>query len=31
LHENLKQIPANQLITVKEGSGVVPNRGWSRS
>jgi len=31
LHENLKQIPANQLITVKEGSGVVLNRGWSRS
>jgi hypothetical protein len=31
LHEQFKKIPANQLITVREGSGVVPSRGWSRS
>jgi hypothetical protein len=31
LHESIKQIPANQLITLREGVGAVPNRGWSRS
>jgi hypothetical protein len=31
LHESFKQIAANQLVTLKEGVGVVPNRGWSRS
>jgi hypothetical protein len=31
LHESIKQIPANQLITLREGVGTVPNRGWSRS
>jgi enediyne biosynthesis protein E4 len=31
LHEQFKKISANQLITVREGSGVVPGRGWSRS
>jgi enediyne biosynthesis protein E4 len=31
LHESFKQIPANQLITLKEGAGAVPNRGWSRT
>jgi len=30
LHETLKQVAANQLITVREGAGVVPNRGWNR-
>jgi enediyne biosynthesis protein E4 len=30
LHENFKHIPANQLVTIKESVGVVPNRGWSR-
>ena len=29
LHESFKQITANQLITLKEGVGAVPNRGWS--
>jgi len=31
LRETFKQIPANQLITLKEGVGRVPNRGWSRT
>ena len=30
LHESFKQIPANQLITLREGVGAVPNRGWSK-
>jgi len=29
LHETFKRIPANQLITLREGSGPVPNKGWS--
>jgi enediyne biosynthesis protein E4 len=29
LHESFKQIPANQLLTLREGVGAVPNRGWS--
>jgi len=31
LHETFKRNSANQLITIREGSGVVPNHGWSRS
>jgi len=31
LHENFKHIPANQLITLREGTGPVPNRGWSKA
>jgi hypothetical protein len=31
LHEHLKGISANRLITVREGAGIVKNRGWSRS
>jgi len=31
LHEQYKKIPANQLITLREGSGIVKNRGWSKS
>ena len=31
LHENFKHLPANQLITLREGAGRVPNRGWSRT
>src|SRR5712692_7206191 len=31
LHEQYKKIPANQLITLREGSGIVNNKGWSRS
>src|SRR5229473_5652114 len=29
LHETFKQILANRLITIKEGVGPVPNRGWA--
>jgi hypothetical protein len=29
-HESFSKISANQLITIKEGVGLVANRGWSR-
>jgi len=28
-HEKLKGIPANQLVTVREGAGIVSSRGWA--
>ena len=31
LHETFKHLPANQLITLREGAGRVPNRGWSKT
>ncbi len=31
LVESFKQLPINRLITLREGAGVVPNRGWSKS
>jgi len=31
LRETFKRLAANQLITLKEGVGLVPNRGWSRT
>jgi len=31
LHEQLKKISANQLITIREGAGIVSNKGWSRA
>ena len=31
LHESHKGIQANRLVTIREGMGVVPNRGWSKS
>src|SRR5438309_5978443 len=31
LHEKFRQVSANQLITLKEGVGRIPNRGWSKS
>jgi enediyne biosynthesis protein E4 len=31
LREELKGIAANQLIVVKEGSGIVPGQGWSKA
>ena len=31
LRESFKQVSTNQLITLKEGIGPIPNRGWSRS
>jgi enediyne biosynthesis protein E4 len=30
LHEQHKKIAANQLITLRESTGVVSNKGWSR-
>ena len=30
LHENYKNVAANQLLTIQEGVGVVRNRGWSK-
>jgi hypothetical protein len=30
LHENYKGSPANRLVTIREGVGIVPNRGWSK-
>jgi enediyne biosynthesis protein E4 len=31
LHERYKGLAANRLVTLREGSGIVRNRGWSRS
>ncbi len=31
LHEQYKKIAANQLVTLREGVGIVPNKGWKRS
>jgi hypothetical protein len=31
LHEQLKKVSVNQLITIREGSGIVSNKGWSHS
>jgi hypothetical protein len=28
LHEQYKKISANQLITIREGIGIVSNKGW---
>lgn len=28
--ESVKRLAANQLVTIKEGSGVVPNNGWAK-
>jgi hypothetical protein len=30
-HETVKRVSSNQLITVEEGKGPVPNRGWSKA
>jgi enediyne biosynthesis protein E4 len=30
LHEQHKNLPGNQLVTFREGSGIVSNKGWSR-
>ena len=30
-HEQFKKLPANQLVTLREGAGIVKNRGWSRN
>src|SRR6201993_1959706 len=31
LHEQLKNVSVNQLITIREGLGIVRNKGWNRS
>jgi enediyne biosynthesis protein E4 len=31
LRESFKHVAANQLITLREGVGLVPNRGWSKT
>jgi enediyne biosynthesis protein E4 len=31
LTETFKHLPANQLVTLREGTGPVPNRGWAKS
>jgi enediyne biosynthesis protein E4 len=30
LHETYKGLACNQLVTIREGVGLVPNRGWKR-
>ena len=30
LRERYQQIAANQLVTIREGVGLVPNKGWKR-
>ena len=30
LHEVYKKISINQLVTIREGTGIVSNRGWKR-
>jgi hypothetical protein len=30
LHEKLKTVKANQLLTLREGTGIVPSKGWNR-
>jgi len=30
LHEHYKELAANQLVTLREGSGIVSSKGWSR-
>jgi enediyne biosynthesis protein E4 len=31
LLETFRHIPVNQLVTLREGAGPVPNRGWSKT
>jgi len=30
LHERHAAVPANQLVTIREGKGIVNNKGWNR-
>jgi len=30
LHERYDQLPTNQLVTIREGTGIVKNRGWDK-
>jgi len=29
--EMIPRVAANQLVTVREGTGLVPNKGWTRA
>jgi enediyne biosynthesis protein E4 len=31
LHETFKRLPINQLVTIREGVGLVPSKGWSKT
>jgi hypothetical protein len=31
LHEKFRAVAANQLVTLREGIGLVPNKGWSKT
>jgi hypothetical protein len=31
LHESYKNIPTDQLITIREGTGRVANKGWEKA
>ena len=31
LRESFKHLAADQLVTIREGNGIVPNRGWARA
>jgi len=31
VRDQFKKIPANQLVTIREGKGIVPGKGWSRA
>jgi hypothetical protein len=30
LHEKVKKVEANQLVTLREGAGIVPSKGWAK-
>jgi len=30
LHERFKSVQANQLVTLREGTGIVPSKGWAK-
>jgi enediyne biosynthesis protein E4 len=31
LRERFKAVPANQLLNLREGSGIIPSKGWSKT
>ena len=31
LHEQYKSVPGNQLVTIREGVGIVTSKGWSKT
>ena len=30
LHERFRNVKANQLVTLREGAGIVPSKGWTK-